>query len=415
MPEDRWEALRTLPREVVPPTYADIVHTARRRRTGAVLGVAAVVVLALGASSLGVALTNDDAVRPAHSPRKVQTGPPSPTASVPVKTPGHHGLTAAQIVNSPRAVLFGLAVSPDDPDVRATLWGLCPRRACGPYREAVALTDDGFATARYIRVSSLSPFEWCGTGVIVRAASGTLALISPTAPARSITVSARSEPLTGNERLVASGDPTRRGFRYLAVDPRAATAHPIPVPYPRSSILQLVQSRGTTVWGTLSTNKIVSSADGGASWQPIVNPSGLLQLDPIDSAAPGILAFIEAGDDDSRQAGSLLRSTDDGASWQQVRPPGFANASASWAAVTPTGRLLVYVFGHFSGTAPPVGLYESDSASWLTFHRVPDGQDGDLKLASVNPSGHQSLYLYNQTGLHVSTDEARTWHVIRAR
>lgn len=413
MPDDRWEALRNLPREVVPPTYAHIVHTARRRRAGAVLGVAVVVVLALGASSLGVALTNDEAVQPTHSPHA--PGTPAQVHTPPPPHSGSHGVTAAQIVNSPRAVLFGLAVSPDDPEVRATLWGLCPRRACGPYREAVALTDDGFATARYIRVSYLSPFEWCGTGVIVRAASGTLALISPTAPARSITVADRTEPLRGNERLVASGDPKGRDFRYLAVDPGTATAHPIPVPYPPSSIPQLLQSGRTTIWGTLSTNKIVSSADGGATWRPVVDSADPLQLDPIDSAARGTLAFIKAGDDDSREAGFLLRSTDNGASWQQVRPAEFTNASASWAAVTPTGRLLLYVFGHFKGTAPPVGLYESDSASWLTFHRVPDGRDGDLELANLDPSGRQSLYLYNQAGLHVSTDEARTWHVIKAR
>jgi photosystem II stability/assembly factor-like uncharacterized protein len=158
---------------------------------------------------------------------------------------------------------------------------------------------------------------------------------------------------------------------------------------------------------------IVSSADGGATWHQPVAVTGPGQLDPIDSAAPGMLAVIGAGDDDFKNGQELSRSIDGGQTWHALHPPALRGTNPGWLAIGTDGRLLVWVFSTFKGATLKPGLYESDSTSWESFRRVAvtsqNGPAGDLRLTVVDPSGRQSLYVQTQTGLLVSADGGETW------
>jgi len=175
---------------------------------------------------------------------------------------------------------------------------------------------------------------------------------------------------------------------------------------------------GQLLWGTVNLNTVISSADGGATWRPGYSPERYNQLDSIDSADPQTLALVPAGDDDSKQPGTLYRSTDGGATWATLHPAQFHDSGAGWAAVLPDGRLLITVMTPFGSLSAKPELYESDSTSWLSFHRVGGSSplpNGWLILTTVDAGGHGSLWLDGGDRFSISTDEGRAWHVTPMR
>jgi len=157
-----------------------------------------------------------------------------------------------------------------------------------------------------------------------------------------------------------------------------------------------------------------------------------LPLQPGRQRRPINQAIVEVGDDGT-EFGRFTRSTDHGANWQVVRPVQLRGAFVAWAAVEPSGNLLVYLIKGFSHGSLPRGLYESEDGSWTHFHAVvtspslqsphPSPNDGGwLLLATSDGQGRQSLYLtgggyLGDSVLHnlVSTDEGRTWKPTRTR
>lgn len=304
---------------------------------------------------------------------------------------------------------------------------LCRDRSCTDAQEAVAVTKDGFANTNYLRVRYLSDLQWVSQDTFVAVQpSGDVTLVSPSAPVRLVTTSTVASPLRSGERLLFVYGPPPGQYQYLGVDGDAATAHPLSTPFPQGKSAQLVQQGTDTVWGTQDASRIITSTDGGATWHHATN-SGRLQVDPISSGAPTVLAGILAGDDDSRQADNLVRSTDGGVTWQPVHPGDLAEDGASWAVVEPDGQLLIQI-SDFHGTrspqagSPQAGLFESDSTAWQAFHRVPvtglagvESDDGQLLATAVDESGRQSLFLQTAKGLTLSTDGGRTWTTTPAR
>ena len=135
----------------------------RRRRTGAIVGSAAAVVtsvaLAVGLSSVGgpAGRTDDPVDAPTSTPSPSRTERPEKTL-VPPK--GTKRLSPRQTVLSYNARLVAAAYAPDDPDVRVSVWEteclVCPKG--NPRRfsyqtifQAIAVTEDGYRTAAYLR------------------------------------------------------------------------------------------------------------------------------------------------------------------------------------------------------------------------------------------------------------------------
>jgi hypothetical protein len=137
------------------------IDRAQRRRAASVVVAAVVVAAAVVAGSLVLGNLTSRTPDPAHSHRPQ----PSPTHSETERpterfqpSEGTRRLTPRQTVLSYNAVLLRAVAAFDDPDVRVSLWEtVC--LACPPCSEcrshpsfrALAVTDDGYRTTRYLR------------------------------------------------------------------------------------------------------------------------------------------------------------------------------------------------------------------------------------------------------------------------
>ncbi len=404
---DRLESFaRETTLQVLAPDFDSLVRASRRRRLSSVVATGLAAAAAVGVVAIGAQAW--EASQSAPGP----IGPPTSVTHHPPPPPGPGRDQAAEnLVQGSTSYLYRLAISRDNPEFRAAVWG-------HGSREALAVTADAFVTTHYLPVARFTDLAWAGDdGFLVRLRSGQLVVVSAKGEVRDVTSSDEASPLQASETLFTSFSPRSGEPAYLAVDVFTKTSHPVPVPYPAGKGLQLRQGDGQLIWGTgydaQGRAEIVSSSDGGATWRdPVVEPD-LEQLDPIDSAAPDTLAMIGAGDDDFKLSQELRRSLDGGQTWQAVHPTALRGTSPGWLAVTTDGRLLVWVFDTFKGATLEPGLYESDSTSWLSFHRVSvtsqNGPEGDLRLTVVDASGRQFLYVEGKTGLLVSSDSGRSW------
>lgn len=156
---------------------------------------------------------------------------------------------------------------------------------------------------------------------------------------------------------------------------------------------------------------VLKSTDGGVTWaganngiptysQETVNVySSIGSVTAIgtsqiwaDPQVPGLL-FVSAN------PGSLMRSTDDGASW-----------SASPLAATLNGALVPDPLTKGEIYATALGLfYESkdDGQTWSALTALPDGSQP--QVIAVDPSHQGTLYGGSNTGLFRSTDSGKTW------
>lgn len=411
------DALERLAHQSAPtvnlPDFAEIEATARRRRGVRRAGsaIAALAVAAVVAGGLHAVLASDSStpVRPVSPTPTGTPHRPTPTTTQHAVSPGQ--FTAAQIVRSKRAELDSLAVAPDDPAVRATLWSLCYGMGCSHYASAVAVTDDGFAGhTAYLRVAGLSDLEWTGHGsFVVTLRDGRPALVTKSGRVTALRVSGAASPLRPGETLFAA-----RSSAYDAVDASAGTAHPIPLPSEAEEGELQLQQRGEVLWGFAGGDTtLVSSPDGGATWRTPIPLSKDFLYEPVESGNPHMLAYADLGDDATIIGSVIHRSTDGGASWQTVRWRSLGPAEASWMAVTPSGGLLLYVNARDApGSTDPIsnnGLYASDGSNWGRLHRVrAEPQANGLLLdATTDSAGRLTLYLRHWRGW-VSTDEGRS-------
>jgi len=137
------------------------IDRAQRRRAATVVAAAVVLVVALVAGSFALenlaGRTPDpaDSHRPQPSPTRSESERPTERFQ---PSEGALRLTPRQTVLSYNAVLLQAVAALDDPDVRVSLWEtVC--LACPPCSEcrshpsfrALAVTDDGYRTTRYLR------------------------------------------------------------------------------------------------------------------------------------------------------------------------------------------------------------------------------------------------------------------------
>src|SRR5215212_3912864 len=153
------DQLRGLTEHIHPPSFESLADTARRRdrrAAGTWAGVAAAVVVVVGA---GMVVMGGDGT----DPKPVQPSPSLPTPTNTSITPqSKTSMTREEVVTVPWARMYSAGVSPEDTDVRVSLWEAecrwCPRMKDGrgghlgrPRFTAMALTTDGYATTTYTR------------------------------------------------------------------------------------------------------------------------------------------------------------------------------------------------------------------------------------------------------------------------
>ncbi|HYJ67202.1 MAG TPA: sialidase family protein [Nocardioidaceae bacterium] len=381
-------------------------RASRRRRQHSVGAVAAAVVIAAAV----VVVVDQIAGQPDPSPRIVDDPPPERDA-----------LTAEEIVKHPEQ-LTGFAVSTSDPDVRAARWLACQDRSCIRTPEALAVTDDGFDTASYVK---LPADAWDQAAIdadtFAVTTSDSVLLIDTDGSTRRLPLD-RDGPLSNGEVLVASGSGA------VAIDPVGEAAHPIPLPEGKAATAILEQAPDGRIWGRIYRGSVmyaVWSNDGGATWdeRPIstVSETGI----SIPSFAPGVLACIEARNPVTMlRTGTIHRSIDGGESWQTLPAPGFGDTgpASGWQAVRPDGSLWVTPVSRPRESDP--GPYVTPGTDWSQLDPVepgyPDEVDiagnTDFQYAGLDAEGDLVLYVSDRDqDLYVSTDGGDTWERTASR
>lgn len=394
------------------PGFEALARTATRRRRSAIVASACAALAISGVVGVGLQSIASDRSGPA--------GPsPSPTAptSAPSPTTPTEGddLSGQQIVDDPRAGQYRFVASPEDPDVKASVWAYCATITCKRHVAAVAVTDDDFATATYLRVRWLTDVTWVsGDSFIIRRLDGQLAMVSASGEMQPITESTDAAPLQADDLLVGdyANGPTAP---YAAVDPQSLTSHPLAIPY-KDEFLHLFRHGDTTIWGTSDQATIVSSPDGGATWRTEYSTPGDIPLGVVPTPGEGPLAVVQQprlGD-----PSAILRSEDAGQTWDFIHPIALLDCTIMWTAVTPSGQFLAYAYpGPARDCQLSPGIYASNSDSWTTFDSVavsgPPGFVGAGAPLSitVDAAGQSRLYVSWSQGTLVSDDFGRTWRL----
>lgn len=365
-------------------------------------------------------------------------GPRTPTVTT--KMPrATTGPTPQQIVDDPNARLIELAVSNSAGGVTAAAWQLCASASCRPDRFAIAVSDDGFVTSKYVALpngqypslttagaDSFYVGEDRGWGEVLRSDGS----VSP------VEATGLRGPLAPDEVLISH---FARSTSYLGLNPRTALAHPLSTP--AADDLQLLQGQDGRVWGTASRTvadpthtSVVWSTDGGATWSEHALGNSTLLYQPIVSAVPGVMAVVEGGDGATVfPFDKVYRTKDGGATWEVAEESTGDTAYLGWAAVRSNGELLVAIgywsddrVGHPGKHAE--GLYQSNGDNWSDLSLVVPGMpasantgnqfvwDVSLLSADVDDQGRLTLYVSDANSkAYVSADGGSTWAPVAAR
>lgn len=385
-------------------------HRSHVRVVGsAMLAVAVIVVLGI----VGIGGGSDDRPQPAPSPVEFED------------------MTPEQIVHDADARLETLAVSDDDPDVRASVWSLCKNDRCNRERNIIAVTQDGFdsteyvelqSSGRYASVGALSSESFYVEGPRFRGVLTPDATLSPLR--RSSTVGT----LAADETVVFGA------VRPLAVDASGNT-HPLSIP--DGARLAVEQPGGRLVALTFSARRsgttiphLVWSDDDGATWSQRRLPvrAGGMFMIPY-SADPDTIAVVESVDGATLAPFVAMHvSRDGGTTWKRI--PALADEEESgyvgWTFVRSDGRLLAGLIawsddGRDNVSRRSRGPYLSEGLDWS--HMSPsdeglpgDGTDVQRRLQSITQTGDDiSLYLSQGAQAYVSHDGGRTWQETPAR
>jgi len=413
--------------QVLPPDFEDVVAVGRRRRLSAVAWSAASVAAVVGVVALGMQGGYGDQsapvapANPTHSPSVT----PSPTAW----TSSQHRVSPTQVVQARSSSIAAVAISDASPNVKAVAWRYClDGRDCIRQQFALTVTSDNFATSHDVDLPDrfrFYPLVFPVSDHAFYASSGAQPrLVDTDGTVRDVTMTTTARPIAAGELFV--GQAANRSHVYLAVDPRTAIAHPVPLP-PQGAPFSLDQSTDGTLVGlvfrvTESAITVVWSTDGGASWRqhPLAaNGSDVVNTIPSTSTQP-VLAVVQGGDGPSY---TLHRSTDGGATWQTFDlDPGGLNLA--WALIDQDGSLLVdYEAGAGRGQRrrQPVGLYESHGADWTQLQYVQDlpAPGGGIVLADYSPTaqGYLRIWAYRPSSgrLYESGPGIDTWAEVPSR
>jgi hypothetical protein len=187
-----------------------------------------------------------------------------------------------------------------------------------------------------------------------------------------------------------------------------------------SSILYLASSAG-----------LFRSIDSGNNWTPGGNGGGNVQSLVLDTSSPAANRVLFAGINGS----GIRRSTDGGATWQQVlnaATPAVSTALAGGsfgkvvvalpppaASPNPAGVQVIYatIEGQGTGTPNPLGIFRSTDQGGTWTQRTGTGlgscQCGFTMQMGVDPAspgdGANDILLWGGTTQHRSTDSGNTW------
>ncbi|UPK76060.1 hypothetical protein MU582_05310 [Nocardioidaceae bacterium SCSIO 66511] len=406
-------------REAARPSDIDALirrGATRRRRTqvrvvgSAVLAAAVIVVLGV----VGLDRGTDDRPEPAPSP--------TPPRSLKLKE-----LKPEQIVEHADATLYSLAVSNDDPDVRASAWNLCSNKNCRQSRTVLAVTKDDFETTEYVE------FEKYDAYAQITTLPNETFLVQPHNEPFILSADGELTPIQKTKRVgpVAEGEFVPK-YSDAAIDVDAATQHPLDTPPNTHGLVEQPDGRLVGIAYTNGNSAVwhaVWSDDGGQTWgqhQLPTRAGGMFMV--ADSAEPDTIAVVEGADGATLFPFVAVHvSRDDGATWQRLPALGgngrIPKAIVDWAFVRSDGALLTQV--DWNGDAPPAyppsGLVISAGPDWSKTRPADAGLPGaradGAHLFQTVPSGGRDVDLYTTASAraYASADGGETWQETPAR
>jgi photosystem II stability/assembly factor-like uncharacterized protein len=180
-------------------------------------------------------------------------------------------------------------------------------------------------------------------------------------------------------------------------------------------------------YGPNEERGLYRSTDGGQNWQKVIakdENTGASDVEIDPSNPDTVYASIwearegpwEDGNEFNGTSGGLFKSTDGGATWNQLTSGLPEDLSQIYVAIAPSDpRRLYATIGTASGK---LGVYRSDDAggnwSQITNDLRPSGRigGGDLPVPKVDPKNPDLVYVASTVTMR-STDGGKTWSGFR--
>lgn len=157
--------------------------------------------------------------------------------------------------------------------------------------------------------------------------------------------------------------------------------------------------------------RVYGSADGGATFQPLLPATGsqgfLLAAFPSDPKRILAAGAVESG---GASCLGVLLSADAGKSWKQTRLLNEAGSAADAVALAPSNASLLYVAGHTAAWNPVLYKSQTGGASWARVETPDDAAGGRFSCLAVHPRRPNTLYAVNDSvAIYKSVNGGATW------
>lgn len=183
----------------------------------------------------------------------------------------------------------------------------------------------------------------------------------------------------------------------------------------------VLEDPGTAIWVNPSDPSIVvvgeigairRSADGGTTWTENDAADFLTHQYQVDeiladvSDTDTLYAAVENGDPNFSKTGMVLRSTDQGVTWEDLEITD--GVSAQTITQTSDGKLFVGV-GADTGSDYLTGIYVYEAGSWTVLSGTPEE---DIVKILADPDDDAIIYAVGTSGFYRSSDGGNSWDQI---
>lgn len=409
----RQVAAGVRPPVVDPNEIRALARRSQQRKVSLVATAALVAVVAASALLVPALDARTSTPDPAPSPSRTLTSAPTPEPN-----PFPRSMSPEEVVSLPGALLSTVAIAPDDPDTRMSVWSVSCTRPCpgqGPYSfSALALTTDGYETATYLR-----PGFTTGVDLHVSSPRDGLFLV--------VDISNGHEWLVGLDGTLRpvkrvfeelSPDDPRLWFQcagrwrqtWCALDPTTATAYEWPPDWDGSAARP---DSGDRPWGANPEPRATSATGRLEAWWDTAGGRQVRTLaevtkgDYVLGSPPGEMSLWAREDGYSLD---FYTSRDGGASWQKVtRAADDLPSGDLQVRRAPGGTYFVYT------TYPRLRVWRGD-ASGGPFREVY--QQPELDVPETTGAGLWTqgdlVYVTGYATVAVSDDDGLTWRTIQS-